>query len=67
MRDLVFPSTSDKSNSTRYVNGTNHLQKSLTGDSRDQELSSDDESSPDQSSRDKDRIQDVSQGNIPML
>ncbi|XP_001602833.2 wolframin isoform X1 [Nasonia vitripennis] len=61
MRDLVFPSTSDKLSRTRYVNGTNHLQKSLTGDSGDQELSSDDDSSPDQSSKDKDRIQDVSQ------
>lgn len=60
MRDLVFPSTSDKANSTRYMNGKTHVQKSLTEDSSNQDTPSDDESISEPSI--KDRIQNITPG-----
>lgn len=65
MRDLVFPSTSDKATNSRYMNGRNHLQKSLTGDSSNQDTPSDDESISESSI--KDRIQNITPGNFLIM
>ena len=62
MRELVFPSTSNKLSNTRYVNGKNHLQKSLTEDSCDQDSPSDDESIHNLSNNKEDGGQDGAPG-----
>lgn len=62
MRDLVFPSGSDKTSNARYMNGKSHLQKSLTGDSSNQDTPSDDESISEPLMNE--RIQNITPGNL---
>jgi hypothetical protein len=63
MRDLVFPSTSNKSSKHQYLNGKSHLQNSLTEDSYDEDLPSDDESIH-ELYKNEERLQDVIPGNV---
>ncbi|XP_023248613.1 wolframin [Copidosoma floridanum] len=58
MRNLVFPSTSND-NKFRYVNGKSHLQRSLTGDSCDQDSQSEDDSTQDESYKEKEKIEEI--------
>ncbi|XP_011496905.1 PREDICTED: wolframin [Ceratosolen solmsi marchali] len=58
MRDLVFPSTTNKSSSHQYANGKSHMQNFLTKNNYDEDLPSDDESNH-QLYKNKERMHDI--------
>ena len=57
----MYPATSSKTDGSKYSNG-NYLQKSLTEDSCDQESPSDEDSSPDASPKEKEKVEEVTPG-----
>ncbi|KAL7306085.1 hypothetical protein TKK_0001539 [Trichogramma kaykai] len=60
IRKIVFPTNDDNSQKSRYINGKNHLQHSLTEDSScEQDTPSDEDSSPIVPHENKDKIEEI--------